>query len=91
MRSQVVEIITDQVYLDALQTILDDPKQKNSQREPIANLLKTLISFEKKQPKLSSYFWSLEERVEFIQLLHTHGKRWILISHHLNNKKRSQQ
>lgn len=27
-----------------------------------------------------SYFWTLEERVEFVKLLHLNGKKWILIS-----------
>ena len=38
-----------------------------------------------------SYFWTLEERVEFVKLLHQNGKKWILISQNLGDKKRSQQ
>ena len=29
------------------------------------------------QQRDKPYFWSLEERVEFIKLLHKYGKRWI--------------
>jgi hypothetical protein len=34
-----------------------------------------------------NYFWQLPEKVEFVRLLHKHGKKWILISKELPRSK----
>lgn len=41
--------------------------------------------------KNQSYFWGHEEKVEFVKLLHTYGKRWINISENLSRQNRDQQ
>lgn len=41
--------------------------------------------------KGQSYFWGHDEKVEFVKLLHTYGKRWISISENLSRQNRDQQ